>query len=61
MILHGGGFAGSIVAQEWGDLPLIELQVQMVYSQFPSLLVDFHQISDAHAQDHITGLWFNAI
>lgn len=49
------------MAQERSDLPLIELQVQVVYGQFPPLLVDFHQISDAYAQNHVTGFWFNVI
>lgn len=59
--LHGGGFAGSIVAKEGGDLPLVKLQVKVVYGYFPSLLVDFHQISDVHAEVHFIGFAFNLI
>lgn len=43
------------MAKEGGDLPLVELQVEVVDGQFGSLLVDFHQVSDAHAQDQVTG------
>lgn len=49
------------MAKERGDLPLEELEVEMVDGQFGSLFVDFHQVSDAHTQCQVSGLWFNVI
>ena len=60
-LLHGGGFAGSVVTKKRGDLPLVELQVEMVDGKFPSLLVDLYQISDVHTQIHVSGFWLDVI
>lgn len=52
---HGGSLPSSVVAEERGDLPLVELQVEVVDGQFGSLLVDFHQVSDTYAQHQVSG------
>lgn len=49
------------MSQERGDLPFVELEVEVVDGQLSSLLVDFHQVSDAHAQYQVCGFWFNVI
>lgn len=42
VILHGRCLASSIVAEEGGDLSLVELQGQSVYSQLVPVAVDLH-------------------
>lgn len=49
------------MSQERGNLPFIELEVKVIDSKFSALLVDFHQVSDAHAQYQVSGFWFNVI
>ncbi len=49
------------MAEERGDLALVELQVEVIDGQFGSLLVDFHQVSDVHTKDQISRFWFNVI
>lgn len=43
------------MAEERSDLPLEELKVEVIDGQFGSLLVDFHQVSDAHTQCQVSG------
>lgn len=49
------------MSQERSYLPFVELEVEVIDSQFRSLLVDFHQVSDAHTQYQVSGFWFNVI
>lgn len=49
------------MAEERGDLPLVELQVEVIDGQFCSLLVDFHQVTDAHTEVQVVGIRFNVI
>lgn len=49
------------MSQERGNLPFVELEVKVIDGQFSPLLVDFHQVSDAHAQYQVSGFWFNVI
>lgn len=49
------------MAEKRSDLALVELHVEVIDGQFRSLLVDFHQVSDAHTQRQISGFRFNVI
>lgn len=49
------------MSQKRGNLPFVELEVKVIDSQFSSLLVDFHQVSDVHAQYQVSRFWFNVI
>lgn len=49
------------MAEERRDLPLEELEVEMVDGQFGSLLVNFHQVSNGHAQCQVSRLRFDVI
>lgn len=49
------------MSQERGNLPFVELEVKVIDGQFSSLLVDFHQVSDAHSQYQVGGFRFNVI
>ena len=59
--LHGGGLPRPVVAQEGGDLSLVELEVEVVDGQLGALLVDLHQVVDGHAQHQVGGLRFDAV
>jgi len=43
---HGGGLAGPVVAQQGGDLPLVEVQAQPVDSHVAAVAVNLHQVAD---------------
>lgn len=47
------------MAEERRDLPLEELEVQMVHGQFGSLLINFNQVSNGHTQRQVSRLRFN--
>ena len=59
--LHGGGLPRSVVAQEGGDLALVELEVEVVDGQLGTRLVDLDQVVDGHAQHQVGGLLFDAV
>lgn len=43
---HGGGLSSPVVAQEGGDLPLVEVQAQPVDSCTAAAAIDLHQVAD---------------
>lgn len=43
---HGGGLSSPVVAQEGGDLPLIEVQTQPIDSCTAAAAIDLHQVAD---------------
>lgn len=49
------------MAEERGNLALEELEVEVIDSQFGSFLVNFHQVSNGHAQRQVGRVWFNVI
>lgn len=59
--LHGGCFASTVVPQEGGDLPFIELEIEVVDCQLGTLLVDFYQVADGHTKYEVRGVGFDAI
>lgn len=58
-ILHGCGFASSIVAKEGGYLPIIEPQGESVHSQLVAMAVHFHQVLDVNAWLNVSWLLLN--
>lgn len=54
--LHGGGLAGPVVAEEGGDLSLVEVDAQVVDGQLLALTVHLLQVLDRHAQLLVLGL-----
>ena len=46
--LHGGGLARPVVAEEGGDLPLVEVQVEVLHRHLP-VGVDLVQVLDRDA------------
>lgn len=48
-VSHGGGLAGPVVAQEGGDLPLVEVQAQPVDGHTAAVAVNLHQVADGDA------------
>ena len=46
--LHGGSLAGPVVAEEGGDLPLVEVQVEVLHRHLP-VGVDLVQVLDRDA------------
>ena len=59
IILHGCGLASSIVAEEGGDLSVVEPQGQSVYSQLVSMAVDLHQVLDVNTWLNVGRLLLN--
>lgn len=59
VILHGCGLASAIVAEEGGDLPVVELQGQSVHSQLVSVTVDLHQVLDVNSGLDVSRLLFD--
>lgn len=47
---HGGGLSSTVVAQEGGDLPLVEVQAQPVDSCTATAAIDLHQITDGDSR-----------
>lgn len=60
MILHGGGLSCSIVAQEGGDLILIEAQSEVIYCQLVAMSVYLHQILNVDTRFQISWYLLNA-
>lgn len=46
---HGGGLAGPVVAQEGGDLPLVEVQAQPIDGHMAAAAVNLHQVADGNS------------
>lgn len=59
-ILQSRGLASSVVAQEGGDLPLIESQRESVHSQLLSVTVDLHKVFDVNTRLDMSRLLLNA-
>lgn len=49
------------MAEKRRNLALEEFKVEMIDSQFGSLLVNFHQVSNGHAQCQVSRVWFDVI
>lgn len=58
--LHGGGLPSSVVAQEGGDLALVEVQGQAVHSHLHAISVHLHQALNGHPQLQVAGLLLHA-
>ena len=46
--LHGGSLASSIMSEEGGDLPLVEVQVEVLHCHFP-IRIDLVEVIDGHS------------
>ena len=46
--LHGGSLASSIMPKEGGDLPLVEVQVEVLHCHFP-IRIDLVEVIDGHS------------
>ena len=60
LFLHGGGLPSSIVAQEGGNLALIEIQGQAINSHLHAISVNLHQVLNGHAQLQVCGFLLHA-
>lgn len=56
LILHGGGLSCSIVAQEGGDLILVEAQREVIHCQLVAVSVHLHQILNVDTRFQIS--WY---
>ena len=46
--LHGGSLASSIMPEEGCDLPLVEVQVEVLHCHFP-IRIDLVEVIDGHS------------
>lgn len=47
---HGGGLSSAVVAQEGGDLPLVEVQAQPIDGRTAAAAIDLHQVADGDSR-----------
>lgn len=57
---HGGGFSGSVVSQEGGDLSLVEAERQPIHRQLLTMTVNFHQVLDVDSRLQMSWLLLHA-